>query len=801
MKPQELFVLREPRQMMLVAACGWTVVSLLFAAFEYAGARHEAVDMAHVNAENSFQKDVAYRHWAAMHGGVYVPVTEKTPPNPLLADWPERDITTPSGRRLTLVNPAYMTRQVHEWSKDVYGVTGHITSLKPINPTNVADAWETGALETFEKGAKEFSSIEITNGEPVLRSMHPFITEKSCLKCHAAQGYKEGDIRGGISVAVSLKPYFAATTENRNDAWLWGGGVWALGLLGLMIGHRRMTQTIQQREESTQQLRETEDRLRLLHDSMLEGVALHEIICDANGQPCDYRFLQVNPAFERLTGLKAADIIGKTVREVYPNIDRKWIERYGRVALTGESCQFEDYSSDVGRHFEVAAVCTRKGQFAATFSDITERKRAQEELRQSEQRYRLLAANMADVLWTLDFQTLRLTYISPSVQRLRGYTAEEAMSQSLGQMLTAKSLAMVQTWLAERAPAFLAGDPAAVNQVYEVELRHKDGSTVWTEMVTTFLRNDDGGINIVGVSRDITDRKRAEDALRQSRAAALNMMEDAVAARDRTEQASETLRHEVEERRRAEDEVRRLNTSLEQRVTERTAELQMANKEMEAFSYSVSHDLRAPVRAMSGFAGMLAEDYAPRLDDEGRRLLGTICSEASRMGQMIDELLAFSRLGRQSMQVAKVDMTVLAQSVFDQCAAQASGRNIQFKLSPLPVAQGDAAMLSHVWVNLISNAIKYTRAKPVAEIEISGRADGKDGIVYCVKDNGAGFDMKYVQKLFGVFQRLHAEADFEGTGVGLALVQRVVQRHGGRVWAEGEVNKGAAFYFALPAGK
>jgi len=333
------------------------------------------------------------------------------------------------------------------------------------------------------------------------------------------------------------------------------------------------------------------------------------------------------------------------------------------------------------------------------------------------------------------------------------------------------------------------------NQVYR-----KDRSVMWVSTSARVARDSQGKVLYYeGFVGDITGRKRAEEAVEQSRTAALNMMEDAVAARDRAVKVGGALRREVEERRKAEDEVRRLNVGLEQRVTERTAELQAANKEMEAFSYSVSHDLRAPLRAMSGFAGMLAKDYAPRLDEEGRRLLGTIRGEAGRMGQMIDELLAFSRLGRQSMQLAEVDMTALAQSVFDQCAAQASGRNIQFKLSPLPAAQGDAAMLSHVWVNLISNAIKYTRGKPVAEIEISGRADNKDGIVYCVKDNGAGFDMKYVRKLFGVFQRLHAEADFEGTGVGLALVQRVVQRHGGRVWAEGEVNKGATFYFALPA--
>ncbi|MCX6900378.1 MAG: ATP-binding protein [Verrucomicrobia bacterium] len=297
---------------------------------------------------------------------------------------------------------------------------------------------------------------------------------------------------------------------------------------------------------------------------------------------------------------------------------------------------------------------------------------------------------------------------------------------------------------------------------------------------------------------EIIERKRAEKAVEQSRCAALNMMEDAVAARDVSEQTSEALRREVEERRRAEDEVRRLNAELEQRVHDRTAQLEVANKELDAFSHSVSHDLRAPLRSMTGFATILTEDYAPRLDDEGRRLLGTICSEAGRMGRMINDLLAFSKLGRQSMQVAEIDMTALAQGLFAQCAAQAPGRNIQFKLQPLPPVHGDAALLSHVWSNLISNAIKYTRTKPVAEIEITGHAE--DGqLLYCVKDNGAGFDMKYVQKLFGVFQRLHAEADFEGTGIGLSLVQRIVQRHGGRVWAEGEVNKGATFCFALPA--
>jgi signal transduction histidine kinase len=235
---------------------------------------------------------------------------------------------------------------------------------------------------------------------------------------------------------------------------------------------------------------------------------------------------------------------------------------------------------------------------------------------------------------------------------------------------------------------------------------------------------------------------------------------------------------------------------LEQRVRERTAELEAANKELESFSYSVSHDLRAPLRAVDGFARMLEEDHAAQLDHEGRRRVAVIRDNSRHMGQLIDDLLAFSRLGRQALRPADVDMAALAREVIAELGAH---ENAVVRVEPVPAARGDRALLKQVWANLLSNALKYSSKREAPEVEVSGASEGGQ-LVYRVRDNGAGFDMRYVDKLFGVFQRLHRSDEFPGTGVGLAIVQRVVARHGGRVWAEGEVGVGARFFFSLPAG-
>lgn len=255
----------------------------------------------------------------------------------------------------------------------------------------------------------------------------------------------------------------------------------------------------------------------------------------------------------------------------------------------------------------------------------------------------------------------------------------------------------------------------------------------------------------------------------------------------------QNLQAEIAERKGAVREIGLLNTALNARA----AQLEAANKELESFTYSVSHDLRVPLRAIDGYSNILEEEHSDKLDGEGRRVLQVIRDGAHKMGQLIDDLLAFSRLNRKPLAPVDIDMDRLAKTAFRELIETSGARAPELRLSGLPKAQGEAALIKQVWVNLLSNSIKYSSKSADPVVEVSGYTDGDDQ-VYRVKDNGAGFDMRYYERLFGIFQRLHAAEEFPGTGVGLAIVERVVSRHGGRVWAESKVNEGACFYFSLP---
>ena len=361
-----------------------------------------------------------------------------------------------------------------------------------------------------------------------------------------------------------------------------------------------------------------------------------------------------------------------------------------------------------------------------------------------------------DAIFVRDMNNL-ITYWNRAAEELYGWTAEEVVGKASKHQLLKPVL-----------PAPLDEIEAELRRSnrWEGELTHtkRDGTRIVLASRWSLQRDQRGApVAVLETHNDITERKKAEEALRRS------------------------------------------HDELEMKVKERTAELgktnadlQSVNKELEAFAYSVSHDLRAPVRHIAGFTELLQKHAGTVLDDKSRHHISMILDSAKRMGALVDDLLAFSRIGRAEARETTVHLEPLIKGVVADIAPDAQGRNIEWRIATLPVCRGDPAMLRLVFANLVSNAVKFTRTRAQTQVEIGLLNHNSDEVVVFVKDNGVGFDMKYENKLFGVFQRLHSQEAFEGTGIGLATVQRIVHRHGGRVWAEGSIENGATFYVALP---
>jgi len=480
----------------------WVALISLSMVWNVLDFKHETLSNATAAARANLNKDLTFRRWATSHGGVYVPLTGHTPANPLL-NLPNREVVLPDGRVYTLMNPAYILRQIYEDYIEEFGIESHITSLKTINPNNKPAQWEVEALKSFERGEKEYLEVAQIDGKPWLRLMRPLITEPGCLKCHAFQGYKVGDIRGGISNTVSLASFQAHESEHMLELALTHLMIWLTGFLGLVVWNLRNRKLLQERQKA-------EDDLKLSHTQI---------------------------------GL--------------------------------------------------------------------------------------------------------------------------------------------------------------------------------------------------------------------------------------------------------------LNEALEARVKKRTRELEEVNQELEAFSYSVSHDLRTPLRAIDGFSQIVLDKYGDKLDDEGRRLLNVVRTNTIRMSTLIDDILHFSRTGRAEMSFYEVNIRGVIEDILERLKPEPGKVPVEFKIKPLPDVACDRALIQQVFENLILNAIKFSSKEKKPQVEIGGQVQGLVNMYY-VKDNGVGFDMAYVNKLFGVFQRLHKVEEFEGTGIGLAIVKRIINRHGGQVWAESQPGKGATFYFNLP---
>jgi PAS domain S-box-containing protein len=385
---------------------------------------------------------------------------------------------------------------------------------------------------------------------------------------------------------------------------------------------------------------------------------------------------------------------------------------------------------------------------------LAERKKAENDLRELNNDFVTLLENAGDFIYFKDHDN-RFRFCSQTLAHITGHDSWRDMRGKNDFEVFPEKTAHI--YHEEEQPIFREGKTLLnkTDPYFDAQ-----GKQRWvnTNKWPVFDENKKTVVGIFGISRDITDLKVAEDKI-------------------------------VE-----------LNRDLEKRVEERTAQLEAVNKELESFSYSISHDLRTPLRAIDGFSHILLDDYAGKLDEEGKRLLNVVRDNTQRMGQLIDDILKFSRTGRVELTSSGIDMEQMAHAVVEELQSEIAGSKLQVEIDPIPPTRGDSAMMRQVFVNLISNAIKFSRTREIPRIQIGATINGEE-TVYYVRDNGVGFDMQYADKLFGVFQRLHSVNEFEGTGIGLAIVKRIVTRHGGRVWADGKVNAGTTIYFALPNGE
>ena len=635
----------------------WTLFLCGLSYHEISGIRQITQEMAISEIRAYCNKDRALRTWGASHGGVYVPVDERTPVNPYLAHLPERDLITPSGRELTLMNPAYMMRQVGEDFSSLYGVGARMTSLNPLRPENAPDAWERRSLEEFDHSRRQ-EKLEFTqiNGMPYLRLIQAVVVTPDCLSCHGHQGYKEGDIRGGISVSLSMADALALQQKQIFSHLLRAGLIWVTGVAGLLLGGGLLRRRVAERDAAQEALERSRDRLARKSEELEK----------AN---------------------------------------------------------------------------------AALLTEIAERKKVEAEILVSEEKFRTVADFTYDWEYWMD-PAGNFLYVSPASERITGYRPEEFKEnpQLFVEIIHPDHKAQLKNHF---------GYISSERRVCMLEFRiiTRNGRERWIGHTCQPVYDHSGEfLGSRASNRDITGSKWSEKTLNKF-----------------------------------------------------AVELAHSNRDLQDFAYMASHDLREPLVLVQAFSERLRARYGENIPEKGLEYIRRIEAATVRMQELISGVLAYSQVAVKAQPFEEIDLGKIVLQVISDLEMRIAETKGQVEIDTLCRIKADPLQIRQLFQNLIANALKYRRPEVPPQVLVSSRIiatpEAEGAMEFCcitVEDNGIGFAAESVDKIFGLFQRLHGRSQYEGTGIGLAVCKRIVERHGGTITAESSPGMGARFIVTLP---
>ncbi len=742
MKTQEKKSTLRLKQYLFVLIALWTVIIGSALLWNMTDRHHELFETAYHVAQVAFYKDIMYRRWASMHGGVYVPVSGKTPPNPYLSHIGERDIATPSGRKLTLMNPAYMSRQVYEISRDEYGIYSHITSLRPIRPENAPDEWETKSLELFEKGEKEVSEIEKRDGKDYMRLMSPFFVEQDCLKCHSGQGYRLGEIRGGISVSVPLEPLKNIYGGHSFSLILRYLFFWLSGLSGIAFAWLNIRRQVRARNLAEKTLLEAERRFR----AVLENIRLIGVMLDTKGN-----ITFCNDFLLHLTDRTEAEVLHKNWFEIFLPPEIRETTKKTVFIESVESGEFPAHHEN--------EIITRSGErrviswnntllfdsdgkaagMTGIGEDITERRRAEDSLQESEMRYRQLVELSPDAI-VID-QDKKFVYINPAGVSIFGAGSPEEL---LGRRVLDFIHPDYQTAVKERIQQMYNGQQIVFMEQKIIGLDDRERDIEAAGVPITYRGNPGSQV----VIRDITERKCAERELRLAKNSA-----------------------------------------------------EAANRAKSGFLANMSHEIRTPLNVVIGTSYLLLEsDMTPEQHGQAEM----ICTSSEILLSLLNDILDFSKIEAGRLDIENIDFNLekTVRSVIEILTAAAKGKGLGLILrmaSDMPLQlRGDPNRLRQIIINLVNNAIKFTDEGEV-RVSVSPENDSSTHIMlrFSVSDTGIGIPKAVMDRLFISFSQADASTTrkYGGTGLGLAISKKLAELMGGEIGADSEEGAGSTFWF------